>query len=288
MIENLTPFDLANDIRMLRNHDNIPIVVFEGGSDNKVYSNFFNKGRFHAVISHGKTNGIGAISILNRENFEGLLAIIDTDFDKLDNRECTSMNILSTDFHDLETMIINSSAFEHNILELADSNKMHLLNPSPLDHIIKNCRIIGAFKWLSSVRQQNLRLTFKEIDFTNFVDINTLEINCEDLIKVVKQNSVNYKSFDEKLLETEILQIVNNSQIDSWQLCSGHDLVYLFLLSIKHIIGNSIITSLTYELFDSIIRLSYSFLYFNKTKLYSDIVEWEKTNSSYKVLAIDT
>lgn len=52
------------------------------------------------------------MSILEKDAFLGVLAIVDADFDILESKLPESKNVLFTDAHDLETMIMKSFALE--------------------------------------------------------------------------------------------------------------------------------------------------------------------------------
>jgi Protein of unknown function (DUF4435) len=59
------------------------------------------------------------LAILEQRGFQGVLAIVDADFDRLVPPTYQSLNLLLTDAHDLETMLIQSPALEKCSLSLA-------------------------------------------------------------------------------------------------------------------------------------------------------------------------
>jgi len=87
------------------------ILLTEGTTDARVYGRFVNDAKCKLVPALGKDNAIGAISILENDRFCGVLAIIDTDFWRIDGITLNSPNILLTDTHDLESLILFSYLF---------------------------------------------------------------------------------------------------------------------------------------------------------------------------------
>lgn len=96
MKEYITPHTIANAVRMNRLQFSGSFVIVEGDKDARFYKNYFDPSRCHIEIAFGKENAIGAINILEGDGFEGVLAIVDTDFDFLEGRTYSSSNILST------------------------------------------------------------------------------------------------------------------------------------------------------------------------------------------------
>ncbi|MDJ1179813.1 DUF4435 domain-containing protein [Roseofilum sp. BLCC_M91] len=108
MRDQLTPDREANAIRLKRQTFTGAFLLVEGGSDKKFYQRFTHKNCEIEVVSgkpSSKQRVIQVLQILENDNFAGILAIVDADFDRLDNLEFSSPNLLRTDTHDLETML---------------------------------------------------------------------------------------------------------------------------------------------------------------------------------------
>lgn len=104
---------IANRLRILRKdvHSGSFLLV-EGHEEKKLYSIFVDRDARKIEIAHGKPNVQGALAILEGESFKGLLALVDTDFDALEGRAVASPNLLRSDTHDLETMLLASPALD--------------------------------------------------------------------------------------------------------------------------------------------------------------------------------
>ncbi len=115
MKEYLTPNRIANKLRMIRTNPTYQFCSFlivEGDTDGKFFQKLINREKCQVTISHNKANAKTILQILEEESFLGILAIVDADFEALEGRLPASPNILFTDTHDLETMILQSPALE--------------------------------------------------------------------------------------------------------------------------------------------------------------------------------
>ncbi|RKZ52365.1 MAG: hypothetical protein DRR16_15040 [Candidatus Parabeggiatoa sp. nov. 3] len=113
MSEYLTAAWFANHIRMMRIQDARTFLIMEGFTDQQFYQFLVDSEKKHCLVisADNKKNAIDAIKHLEQTQFRGVLAIVDADFDVLKQAVPNSDNVLLTDSHDLETMIIKSQAF---------------------------------------------------------------------------------------------------------------------------------------------------------------------------------
>ena len=72
MKNNLTPFDIANTVRMTRTLHKGAILIVEGTTDIRVYERFLSKTKCKFIPAHGKDNAIGALSILEKNGLNRL------------------------------------------------------------------------------------------------------------------------------------------------------------------------------------------------------------------------
>ncbi|MTJ55538.1 DUF4435 domain-containing protein [Anabaena sp. UHCC 0253] len=132
MREFLTVDRVANQIRLRRSTYAGTFLLVEGSSDKTFYERFVDKLGCELVITAGKPSSkqraINILEILEKSNFQGVLAIVDADFDRQQNTPVTSPNLLLTDTHDLETMLIQSPALEKVVSEFGSEEKITQLN----------------------------------------------------------------------------------------------------------------------------------------------------------------
>src|SRR5437879_2020661 len=101
----MSPDSLANTARLLRQVHAGAMCLVEGGDDKEFYRRFIDTQQCKLLVAFGWQNAIGAIAILEKSAFPGVLAIIDADFGHLDAEGPNSENVLWTDVHDLEMIL---------------------------------------------------------------------------------------------------------------------------------------------------------------------------------------
>ena len=278
----LTANDIANNVRMMRTQHSGAILIVEGNIDLRFYKRFVNETKCKLTSSNGKDNAIKAVDILEKNKFNGVLTIVDADFWRLEGIKPNSPNLLLTDTHDLETMILSSDSFDMILLEFGSAPKIRKFGKPIRETLLESALPIGVFRWLSSPSKDNLYLSFKDLSFDKFVDKKTLSVDVDSLIKEVKNNSHN-STFDENAIKIKIIAL-KKARHNPWQVCSGHDLVQILSIGLKNIFGNIRAQSITKETVDGIVRTAYDSSYFCSTRLYNSIKDWEKANDTFKVL----
>ncbi len=188
----------ANQIRLRRSSFSGTFLLVEGSSDNVFYQRFIDKIACQIVIMVGKIRVIGVLDILERVSFHGVLGIVDADFDRLKDSVDESVNLLRTDTHDLETMLIDSPALDKVVAEFGSEEKIAKLKLDVRISLVEAGISIGYLRWVSQCDELNL--TFSDLKFSKFIDEKTLQMNELDLIQEVKNKSQAFS------LNTEDLQ----------------------------------------------------------------------------------
>ena len=282
MKAHLTPHDIANTVRMMRTLHHGAIVIVEGDTDLRVYQRFVDEKHCKLVPGNGKPNTIGSLSILENANLKGILAIIDADFWKLDGVKPSSPNLVLTDTHDLETMILSSNALDRVLSEFGSTTKIGRLGKSVHTLLLEAASPIGFFRWLSSPTKDNLSLKFKGLNFDGFLNKRTLEVDIDKLIKQVEANTLRC-TINSGRTKVKI-QKLKTMGYDLWQVCSGHDMTEILAIGLRSLFGNTRAGAISAEVVDGILRISYEHSYFRSTQLYASIEDWEKANQAYKIL----
>jgi Protein of unknown function (DUF4435) len=276
--EFLTDDREANQIRLRRSSFSGTFLLVEGSSDNVFYQRFIDKIVCQIVVMAGKIRVIGVLDILNKSNFDAVLAIVDADFDRLENSVYEGVNLLYTDTQDLETMLIDSPALDKVIAEFGSEEKIAKLQLDVRISLVEAGRSIGYLRWISQC--DRLNLTFSDLKFSKFIDDKTLQMNELDLIQEVKNKSQAFS------VKTEYLQQriadEKNKGFNPWQVCCGHDLVEILALGLRKAIGTM---SVDVDSLERNLRLAYEEVYFRKTQLWVNIRQWESNNQLFQVLA---
>ncbi len=287
MREFLTVDRVANKIRQLRETYSGSFLLVEGSSDKVFYERFVDKLACHLEITAGKPSSkqcaIEILAILEKSNFQGVLAIVDADFDRLHNTPDTSPNLLRTDTHDLETLLIQSPALEKVVSEFGSEEKITQLNQDIREVLILVGVAVGYLRYISE--SDGLNLTFEGITFSKFIDEKTWQFNELKLIQEIKNKSQAFYLKDEEIQQR--LNSEKNNNYDPWQVCCGHDLVEILSLGLRKAIGTNKTADIEPNSLERNLRLAYEVAYFCKTQLYSEILLWETKNQPFKVLQND-
>jgi hypothetical protein len=285
--EFITVDRVANKIRQLRETYSGSFLLVEGSSDKVFYERFVNKLACHLEITAGKPSSkqcaIEILEILEKSNFQGVLAIVDADFDRLENLANKRPNLLPTDTHDLETMLIKSPALEKVVAEFGSEEKISHLNQDVREVLLKIAISIGYLRYISQV--DKLNLTFNGITFSKFIDEKNWQFNELKLIQEVKNKSQAFALKDEDLQQGLNSKKINNH--DPWQVCCGHDLVEILSIGLRKAIGTNKAVDVEPNNLERSLRLAYEVVYFCKTQLYAEITLWEINNKPFKVLQND-
>jgi hypothetical protein len=284
MIRSITAHRVANDIRMIRSQYAGTFLLVEGVKDIRFYERFIDQERCRLIIAHNKENAVGTLSILDREKFSGVLAIVDADFWVLEGISGDSPNLFLTDSHDLETMILDSPALEKFLTEYGSKNKIKTFTnqygKDVREILLEGGISIGYLRWLSL--QDSLALKFEDLPFNKFVDDKTLTVNEVQLIRVVKNHSQKHQ-LNERHIQGRMARLRNDSH-NPWHVCCGHDLICILSIGLRRAIGSYNAGEVEPEKIERALRLAYEQVYFLMTQLYKSIKAWEEVNNSFKVL----
>lgn len=277
-----TVYTITNTARMMRTQYSGTILIVEGSTDSRVYGRLVSKTECRIIPAEGKEKAINALEMLEKDSFNGVLTIVDADFWKIEGVEPNNSNILLTDSHDLETMILYSDALDSVLSEFGSDPKIMDLGKPIRDILLESGLPIGYLRWLSSTTKDNLSLKFKKLSFDKFVNKNTLIVNIDNLIEQAKTNSKNSK-LDANATKLKIIALAGEGH-DPWQVCSGHDLVIFLSIGLQNIFGNHRGKSVTPDVVEGILRVAYDHSHFSLTNLHNSIKTWEKANPSFKIL----
>lgn len=284
MREFLTDDRDANQIRLRRSTFSGTFLLVEGSSDKVFYERFIDKIACQIVIMAGKPSSklkvIGVLDILERASFDGVLGIVDADFDRLEDSVDESANLLLTDTHDLETMLIDSPALDKVIAEFGSEEKIAKLKLDVRRSLVEAGIFIGYLRWVSQC--DGLNLKFSDLKFSKFINEQTFQMNELDLIQEVKNKSQSLSLKTEDLHRR--IADEKNKDFNPWQVCCGHDLVEILALGLRKAIGTM---NVDVDSLERSLRLAYEEVYFRKTQLWLNIRQWESNNQPFQVLAQD-
>lgn len=283
LVDNIDGQYIAGEVALLRvSEPDKACLLVEGIDDFLVYKRLISLEHCQLINSYGKENLLPAIEILNRDSsIEGYLAIKDADFDII-NGTTLPENVVLTDGHDLEVMILNSIVLDR-VIEI----RLKTIDEVILNTIVNEIRtklfeigsMIGYLRWISIQHAWGL-------DINTFKLLKQLSSDCNlpfvisvqalsDLHPTIDKTKCSLKEY-KRLYKTHSLH-----------LCNGHELIYILTVIIPQIIKKHINKKINLggEIRDRIF-LAYDYLEFQTTKLYQAIRYWEKTHTPFFILPI--
>jgi len=210
MRENLTAQRFANKIRMMRSQDRRTFLIIEGSTDQRFYQFLVDREKKHCLVinADNKQNAVDALNNLEQTQFRGVLAIVDADFDVLKQTVSSGDNVLLTDSHDLETMILKSPALEKILGAYGSQEKIEQFvkehGKTVRQKLLEEGLHLGYLRWfvLDDLDKEH-KLKFEDLTFSKFLDKKTLTVNPNKLIQTIKNHSQQH-SLDEKYLQNQI------------------------------------------------------------------------------------
>lgn len=281
MREQITPDRIANSIRLLRSDHEGVFLIVEGHSDKLIYERLVNKQEVRVTIASGKNNAIKALSILEKDNFCRVVAVIDADFSRIEQQIPDSNHLFLTDEHDLEMMLIKSAAFDKLLKERGSEEKIAAFSKDIRETLLKLGQEIGKLRLLSL--RNKLDLKFEGLNFSKFIDKKNLNlsIDIDKLIRSIKNHSQKL-SLDEQQIKQD-LSVISDENHDPWQLCCGHDFISILAIALWKVLGTWNATDVKKEDLERDLRLAYELSYFYQTQIYQLMVNWQSNHHPYQI-----
>lgn len=250
-------------VRMLiENHVNEEkvILVVEGSDDKDVFGSFVSSSTVEIYADGNCDKHAVILSLLNSAYSERLLAIKDADFDVLNGNTYPYDNLLLTDAHDLEGMIL-----ENGIPQDVIDAYPERLRDYDLDSIHGILECVSYLKWFNS--KQSARLKFKGLKWSNFYD-GTNAIELEAYFDAAKNNTNNVI----KWTLDDVLNFKSSVDApDSKQLYRGHDMFECLYIKAKSVVPN---VNFKKSKFFRSMKGSYKLATFQTTQLCESMMRW--------------
>lgn len=276
---------IANEIRLKRSQHRGVFIVVEGRADRLFYERFLDEQRCKFVTTDGKEKLIEVLRILDTDGFTGVLGIMDVDFDRLEGVFPNSPNIVRGDCHDIEAMLIRSPALDRVLREFGSKEKIEnfviKVGTDIRSVLLTAVSPIGCLRWHSL--RVNLNLRFDGLQFSRFVDEETLAVDVMRLITVVK-NLSQRPSLDNNDLAS-VIAGMGAAKHDPWQLCNGHDLVSMLSIALRKTLGLQSAAAVEVEILERALRLAFEAVDFAASELHEAIQQWEQANTPFRVLS---
>lgn len=267
-----TPGDIVAEIKMsLSAFCGVHLLV-EGGTDCNFWKLHFNKSaQCQLVICGNKEVVVSSITLLDQLALGKILGVIDDDFDRLLGISYASINLFATDTHDLETMLVSSTALNNILIELGDSTRIsHFLatkNKSVADILVDISLVFGRLRLLNARNKWNV--DFSKLSPWKYVDQSTWQLDKAKLFSDFA-NQIGAMPLDvENAATAEI-------GTPPWNIIQGHDALNILAIGLRSALATKQFSEKDLSIF---LRLSYDNAMFQSTALFERISTWAKNNN---------
>ena len=262
------------------NHKEV-IIVVEGEDDEKALKNFFNLQTVEFTCASNFLKVKDAIQIVSTDNQlkDCVIGIKDADFDHINQIKNNIANLMITDTHDMETLMLTPRVCRRICLETINREYQNL-----------SSQAMSSLKNLSYLRYYNDKMILnggnpdkKGINFRGVIIADVASVSVRDVLQHVKAKGNSNKTSFPDLNAMNLF--INQNPIDNKDLVlftNGHDLVH----AIQYILHSQNQAARAYsdKNIATMIRMSYSKEEFEKTNLYKDIDNWN--NNRFNLWAV--
>jgi hypothetical protein len=259
-------------------------LIVEGATDATVFKNLIDQEECRIEIGFGKHNVINAIRTLNATGFRGALAVADADFRNIQSDGVNEPNLEFTDEHDLECMILRSSALDRVLAEFGTDERVEAFakRHGPLIgySLARSASALGCLLLVSLNNDHGL--IFDELPFARFINPESLQPDFGGMLTEVRNRSQKH-SLNWAVIEEDV-RLLQEAGHDPWQVCCGHHVIEILAVGFRRVFASHTRAEVTANLLAKCLRLAFGVAEFVATKLYQSLRAWEKVNTPYRIL----
>lgn len=263
--------DVVAEVLMIRAAGQDPCIFVEGPSDSSFWQRFspVDPGQF--VTCFGKSTVIGSIRRLEALGIQAIIGIIDDDYDSILNILYQSSNLVSTDSHDLETILIESKTLEMLFNEYCDATKRGAFETSSgktlREGLVDRALPFGKLRLISL--QLGLSVAFPCSPW-KYINDSSWHLDYNLLLA----DFATAMGLSIAAVQTHISAAPSTPE---WALINGHDAVEIIAIAFC-VLGKR--SSPSNKLIPSILRLTYAEGMLQCTRIYAQIKAWELRNAA--------
>lgn len=260
------------------------LLIVEGSTDHRLLGRFLAVGCVEQLVAHGKANALDAMKLLAAQGVEGVLAFVDADFDRLDGTLPVDPNVIVSDYHDVEMMLLMSQSLSKLLGEYGSQDKLgkfvvRTSALSVLEHIQQQCAYLAELRYRNHQRRWNLR--FKGIDHSKFTDGRTLSVTMAKALRTVFANT---GATPAKLAEVEA-ELPSQARTENLaDFCNGHDCTQMLAIGMRQCLGSHAKSIACPENVERLLRIGYEEADFAASGVVAAFREWEANNTGLSVL----
>ena len=278
-----TPNEIATEIRMRRSQSPRTLLIVEGRDDRLLMEAFISPLTCRIEVAEGKQNVCDVIDILDAEGFNGVLGLIDADFDRIEGIPDRSHNLVMPECHDLIMMLVRSPALDRTLTELGSRPKLETFKENFLDALLDRALSVGYLR-LYSLRER-IDLRFRNLTYSAWISRSSFVADTAALIETVRNHSQR-QDLPSSVLASAIAEL-HGSQYDPCEICNGTDVIEILSIGLRGVLGNKSAREVGGEILKSFLRVAYSKQDFCSSNLKRDIEKWQSQKPGFQVLRSD-
>lgn len=278
---------IITTIQLLRGFENQnSFLLLEGEDDSKFWKMRISAENCKIIICNGKKHIVAVIEKISKEKITGVLGIVDDDFDSLEGKTLDLPNLIATETHDLECLLLCSQAFEKVLAEYGNPVKIKKFKQVEArdlrESLLMRGIIFGQLRWLSL--KHCFKINFDRLPPNKFIndDWRVDETSLfNNIIQILNQSG-------HTLTNDQLNDLIRSlpHDADLWKMCQGHDLISILAIAFRKVLGpppaqkdfvkdNQIASGL---------RQGIEFTEFLTTELAKKIKIWEQNNPAYQII----
>ena len=254
------------------------ILLYESGT-NVLFENSVSELKCSAMAFGGKHSTISLLQAAQRDGIEGILAIADADFDRI-NLVHSIPAVFLTDFHDSDVELFNSFQLENELAAYLDKKKIETFlirfKQGLKRWIFSIAKYIGILQCYSE--KENLQTSFQKLDFKNYVVEAVNGVTKDTLLTLF--NPEGKKEVRKIDLQSEIID--TSDKYDTLQVCIGHHIFRILIALIKNFVGNETGKFIRKRQIRVQLRKLKNYNFF-ETMLYASLKKWESQNKGFLI-----
>jgi hypothetical protein len=272
-----SPGVVESEVLMTRAARMGTILLVEGPDDARFWR-YRVEGNCTIIHTSGKPNLEMTMLRLNGKGTAGVLGIVDDDHDSLRGIKVACSNIVRTDAHDLECMLLRANALERILAEFGAPNLITAFEAregcTVGEALVKRALPFGRLRLLSAINGWGL-------DFKRQLSVGRFLPRSSWVLEEVALKSTTLANgcpLDMAGLDRALLQV---SQLDSWYVCHGHDFVDILAIGLHKVLGS--VSGVGARQIGSVLRSAVDRTVLASCGLCTDILDWQTNNHPFLV-----
>jgi hypothetical protein len=268
-------FDIANTVKMSHTQRRVTFLLVEGTTDVTLFRKFVLADHCEVLPCFGRGNALLAVESLDKSGEVGWLAVVDADWDRLNNTEPSSTNCVLTDGHDILVDLLCSRALDHVLGELGSADKIadfeKASGTTVRANLLAGAATVGRLRWHNE--RASLSLKFRDLELHPYVVGGCMRIDFVALARVIVQRSGSNVALE--VLQAGCDDLAAGAH-DDRQVAVGHDAVALLGSALRGLIGSQKAQDVRPDVLERELRLAFDKEELERTKMHARMLQWEE------------